>query len=323
MAKTGLAPAAFCCCCVGAGAPRRPPTTIRWRCPPSIRACSCARSGCACCKRERERDVAALAAVRDPDGGRRPHAGTAASPRRSTTRWRATPRCGRKAVAWALGPGSRSAPAGPGLRLVPGSADRGAAARPRRRACERASRDTAADDASPPCARACWPRWRSSTMCRRAPQRELERVVHAVVGAARWSPALTRRPAAWSPRDDAYALLELLHAVRDNTNLDLRESVPRLLQGLSHRTPDELLPGRLSRRRRTTIYIGATRKTGEPDLQAGGAFPRGRAGHGGLRRQCAESQVLQGWLMHDHFMLRGTFGRALRVSVGQSRISPD
>ena len=22
----------------------------------------------------------------------------------------------------------------------------------------------------------------------------------------------------------------------------------------------------------------------------------------------AESQVLQGWLMHDHFMLRGTFG---------------
>ena len=32
------------------------------------------------------------------------------------------------------------------------------------------------------------------------------------------------------PRDDAYALWELLHAVRDNTNLDLRENVPHFFK---------------------------------------------------------------------------------------------
>ena len=41
------------------------------------------------------------------------------------------------------------------------------------------------------------------------------------------------RPLTVVTRDDAYALFELLHAMRDNTNLDLREACPQLLQGLT------------------------------------------------------------------------------------------
>ena len=58
-----------------------------------------------------------------------------------------------------------------------------------------------------------------------APQRELERVVHQW-----WEgqtvPALRAGRSALG-REDAYPLFELLHAIRDNANLDLRESFPR------------------------------------------------------------------------------------------------
>ena len=50
-----------------------------------------------------------------------------------------------------------------------------------------------------------------------------------MVGAARWCPALKAGKSVVA-RDDAYALWELLHAVRDNTNLDLRETVPRFFK---------------------------------------------------------------------------------------------
>src|ERR1035441_3094230 len=58
-----------------------------------------------------------------------------------------------------------------------------------------------------------------------APQRALEATVHQW-WERRMVPAL-RGGKSIVARDDAYALWELLHAVRDNTNLDLRESIPR------------------------------------------------------------------------------------------------
>ena len=65
-----------------------------------------------------------------------------------------------------------------------------------------------------------------------APQRELERVVRAwwngtiVAGASSNGRSVVAR-------DDAYALFELLHAVRDNTNARSARTLPALLQGLS------------------------------------------------------------------------------------------
>jgi hypothetical protein len=61
-----------------------------------------------------------------------------------------------------------------------------------------------------------------------APQRALDATVHQW-WERRMVPAL-RGGKSVVARDDAYALWELLHAVRDNTNLDLRESVPRFFK---------------------------------------------------------------------------------------------
>jgi len=108
-------------------------------------------------------------------------------------------------------------------------------------------------------------------------------------------------------RDDAYALWELLHAVRDNTNLDMRESIPRYFKDfpiehlISHYPA--IYPGPDNEYR-----IGATTREGEPDLKAAALSRAVELAMVALDVNAAESQMLQGWLMHDHFILRGTFG---------------
>lgn len=137
------------------------------------------------------------------------------------------------------------------------------------------------------------------------PQRELERVVRSW-----WNgkivPALKNGRSVIA-RDDAYALWELLHTVRDNTNIDLRESVPRFFKEypiehlLTHYPAIYEAP-------ENEYRIGLTRKTGEPDLQLAALSRAVEMEMVALDVNAPESQVLQGWLMHDRFMLRGTFG---------------
>jgi hypothetical protein len=138
-----------------------------------------------------------------------------------------------------------------------------------------------------------------------APQRALDATVHQwwerqMVPALRGGKSVVAR-------DDAYALWEILHAVRDNANLDLRESVP----GFFKEFPIEHL---LSHYPATydaaenQYRIGITRKAGAPDLRAAALSRAAELAMVALDVNAAESQVLQGWLMHDHFMLRGTYG---------------
>ena len=138
-----------------------------------------------------------------------------------------------------------------------------------------------------------------------APQRALDATVHQW-----WERQMVpglRGGKSMVARDDAYALWELLHAVRDNTNLDLRESVPGFFKDfpiehlLSHYPAT--YPAAENEYR-----IGITRKTGEPDLQAAALSRAVELAMVALDVNAAESQVLQGWLMHDRFMLRGTYG---------------
>jgi len=108
-------------------------------------------------------------------------------------------------------------------------------------------------------------------------------------------------------RDEAYPLYEMLHAVRDNTLLDLRESAA----GFFKEYPIEHLisyypatyPGP-----DTEYHIGAERKVGEPDLQMASLSRTAELAMVALDTNAPSTQVLQGWLMHDRFMLRGTFG---------------
>jgi hypothetical protein len=109
------------------------------------------------------------------------------------------------------------------------------------------------------------------------------------------------------PRDDAYALWELLHAVRDNTNLDLRESVPHFFKDFPIEHLLSYYPATYPAAE-NEYRIGITRKIGDPDLQAAALSRAVELAMVALDVNAAESQVLQGWLMHDHFMLRGTFG---------------
>src|ERR1035437_5653344 len=138
-----------------------------------------------------------------------------------------------------------------------------------------------------------------------APQRTLDATVHQWWD-GRMVPGL-RGGKSVVARDDAYALWELLHAVRDNTNLDMRESVPRFFKEfpiehlLSHYPAT--FPAAENEYR-----IGITRTTGEPDLQVAALSRAVELAMGALDVNAAETQVRQGWLMHDHFMLRGTYG---------------
>lgn len=138
-----------------------------------------------------------------------------------------------------------------------------------------------------------------------APQRALEQIVHQW-----WDrqilPAL-RGGKSVVARDEAYPLWELLHAIRDNTNIDLRETVPRFFKDfpiehlLTHYPATYDAPENQYR-------IGLTKNAGEPDLHAAALSRAAELEMVALDVNAAESQMLQGWLMHDHFMLRGTFG---------------
>jgi hypothetical protein len=137
------------------------------------------------------------------------------------------------------------------------------------------------------------------------PERELEHVVRDWWG-GKIVPAL-KNGRAVIRREDAFPLFELLHAIRDNTNLDLRESLPQFFKDypiehllsyypLAYEGPD------------AEYYIGAGAKTGDPDLNAAALSRVADMEMVAYDTNAPESQVLQGWLMHDRFMLRGTFG---------------
>jgi hypothetical protein len=139
----------------------------------------------------------------------------------------------------------------------------------------------------------------------RAPQRELERVVRQW-WMGRTVPALTAGRAAIS-RDDAYALFEMLHALRDNTVLDLREAAPQFFKDYPIEHLMSYYPA-VYEGPDTNYYIGANQRGGEPDLRVAALSRAGELAMVAYDTNGAPSQVLQGWLMHDKFILRSTFG---------------
>jgi len=137
------------------------------------------------------------------------------------------------------------------------------------------------------------------------PPRELDRVVRGWWD-GKMVPALTAGRNV-VPRDNAYALYELLHAMRDNTTLDLRETARAFFKDFPiehlvsyYPTPYEAPEN--------AYYIGATPQTGEPDLNAAALSRAADLSMVAFDTNALESQILQGWLMHDRFMLRGDFG---------------
>ena len=138
-----------------------------------------------------------------------------------------------------------------------------------------------------------------------APAHELERVIRQWWDGA-ISPAIKNgvNPIA---RDDAYALYELLHAVQDNVKIDLRESNPGFFKDVLHRASVKLLPAPLQSPE-NDYFIGAERAPGEPDLQLAALSRAAELAMVAYDANAPDTQVLQGWLMHDKYLMRGAFG---------------
>jgi len=109
------------------------------------------------------------------------------------------------------------------------------------------------------------------------------------------------------PLDQTFAFYEILHAVRDNLNGDLREQYPHYFkdQPIGHLLANypAAFPAAESEYR-----IPAKRGTGEPDLRAAALSRAAELAMVAFDANAPESQVLQGWLMNYRFLMRGTFG---------------
>lgn len=109
------------------------------------------------------------------------------------------------------------------------------------------------------------------------------------------------------PHEHLYALLELLHAVRDNTQVDIRESAPDYFQNLPLDYLFAHYPAPLAapeNEYRIPVYIG----NGPPDLAAA---VRSRAAGLALvayDTNALNHQYVQGWLMLDRFLMRSPLG---------------
>jgi hypothetical protein len=108
-------------------------------------------------------------------------------------------------------------------------------------------------------------------------------------------------------REHAYALFELLHVVRDNTHTDLRESVPKYFQRLPATRILSYYPATYPAPE-GEYRIPAKRGGGEPDLRQAALARAAELSIVAFDTNAPDNQALQGWLMHDNFILRSTFG---------------
>lgn len=108
-------------------------------------------------------------------------------------------------------------------------------------------------------------------------------------------------------RTDSFALLEILHAVRDNTQVELREGFRQffvdlpIFHLLSYYPPS--YPAA-----ENEYHIPWAPGIREPDLDAAALSRVAELAMVAYDTNAPETQVLQGWLMNDRFLLRGPFG---------------
>jgi hypothetical protein len=108
-------------------------------------------------------------------------------------------------------------------------------------------------------------------------------------------------------RDQTYALFELLHAVRDNTGIDLREDAPDYFKALPTDHLVSHYPAAYpaaENEYRIPVYV----RDGEPDLTDAALSRAAEMAMVAYDSNASENQFVQGWLMQDRFLMRGGFG---------------
>ena len=109
------------------------------------------------------------------------------------------------------------------------------------------------------------------------------------------------------PHDELYALLELMHAIRDNTKIDLREDVPEYFRELPKYQILGNYPAPLAapeNEYRIPVYKGSS----EPDVDRAALARAAGLSMVAFDNNAFENQYLQGWLIQDRFMMQGIFG---------------
>jgi hypothetical protein len=127
-----------------------------------------------------------------------------------------------------------------------------------------------------------------------------------------WSGAFIpglRNAKASVPNADAYAMVEILHVVRDNLNFDLRETFPQwfgqypLLHLMAHYPAP--FPGSENEYR---IPADETIQKNGPDLTKAVLSRAAELAMVAYDANAASSQLLQGWVTNDRFLMRGALG---------------
>ena len=123
---------------------------------------------------------------------------------------------------------------------------------------------------------------------------------------ARFAPALSGGHAA-PPLPDFYALLEILHAVRDNLKIDFREAAPQyfirlpvLLIAANYPAPYRAPENDF----RIPMYSGS----GQPDLNRAALTRAAGLAMVAFDHNSLPNQYLQGWLMLDRYSMFTAFG---------------
>jgi hypothetical protein len=121
-----------------------------------------------------------------------------------------------------------------------------------------------------------------------------------------WRVGLAKTPGK-IPREQAYLLYEMMHAIRDNLKIDMREAAFEYFKML----PTDHLVGHYpspfeapENEFRVPVYV----RDGEPNLTEAVFSRAAELAMVAYDNNAADSQYLQGWLMQDRFLMRGALG---------------
>ena len=109
-------------------------------------------------------------------------------------------------------------------------------------------------------------------------------------------------------RDDSYPLMEILHAVRDNLIVDLREDAPQFFSDLPNVQILSYYPATYPAGENEYRIPAGPHPAAEPDLRRAALSRAAEFAMIAYDSNAPGSQILQGWLLNDNFLLRGTFG---------------
>lgn len=110
-----------------------------------------------------------------------------------------------------------------------------------------------------------------------------------------------------APREQFYAMYEMMHAIRDNLKIDLRDDASAYFRTVpidhlsGHYPPPLESP---ENEYRVPVYV----RDGDPDITDATMSRAAELAMVAYDPNALESQFLQGWLMQDRFLMRGGLG---------------